>query len=168
MALPASFSSPETHGVRRNWLWPTFAEDKQSQAVEGRPSETFEGATQARRHLGGVVKQNHNSAIPHTFLSLRGKTVCKNFPFDFCYPNNSSLNWNSSINLIMTPLRHILWRLISNDLRGFTLPIFCIPFQPGFARPFHQPPPPPPSPPPPSSGSQRDPEVSVLRWLLRA
>lgn len=77
--------------------------------------------TQAYKNVRGVV-ENHPNPSPETLLLLRGKIVCKNFSFDFCYPNNSSLNCTSNINLIMTPLRHILWRLISNDLQGFTFP----------------------------------------------
>lgn len=91
--------------------------------MKERMSLILYGATQAYRNLRGVVK-NHKNPIPDTFLLLQGKIVCENFSFDFCYPNNSSLNWNSNINLIMTPLRHILWRLISNDLQGFTLDHF--------------------------------------------
>lgn len=65
--------------------------------------------------------ENHKNPISKTCVLLQGK-LCKNFPFDFCYPNNSCLNWNLTINLIMTWLRCILWQLISNDLQGFTLP----------------------------------------------
>lgn len=104
-------------------------------------SEDVRGPSQSRaqayRNARGVV-EDHPNPSSKTLLLLRGKTVCKNFSFDFCYPNNSSLNWNSNINLIMTPLRHILCRLISNDLQGFTFPIFCIPFQLGLLLVFNK------------------------------
>lgn len=86
----------------------TFTGNKASGARESRavrdPSQCH---AQAYRNVRGVV-ENHPRPRSEMLLLLRGKIVCKNFSFDFCYPNNSSLNWNSNINLIMTPLRHIL------------------------------------------------------------
>lgn len=157
-------SSPETHMKLEEFCFsPVLTQDKRNQGHEGKDARDSLWSTQTHRNLRGVVK-NHKNPISNTSLLLQGKTVCENFPFDFCYSNNSSLDWNSNINLIMTPLRHILWRLISNDFQGFTLPIFCIPFQPGFTRLYHQP-----------SPDQhhhhlggKDPEEHVLRWLLRA
>lgn len=84
-----------------------LTQDKRNYGCEGKDVHDSLCSTQAYRNLKGVVK-SHKDLAPNTFLLLQGKIVCKNFSFDFCYPNKSSLDCNSNINLIMTLLRHIL------------------------------------------------------------
>lgn len=162
------YGSPETHLQLREFCFlPVWTQDTTNR-VQCKPRCPWVFVEQrAYRNLRGVVK-NHTTPTSDTFLLLRGKIVCKNFPFDFCYPNNSSLNWNANINLIMTPLRHILWGLISNDLRGFALPHFLHSFPAkGFASSTSAM----PSSPPPThnqhhrQGGKKDPKMYVLRWL---